>query len=97
MTVNYIALAIPAFFLLIFVEMAVARQMRIQAYRLNDAITDLGCGIGQQVVGIFGKAVILGVYTAVFVNASLFGFVVAVGDRLFRRGHHVLLVAPREP
>ena len=74
MTVNYIALAIPAFFLLIFVEMAVARQMRIQAYRLNDAITDLGCGIGQQVVGIFGKAAILGVYTAVFVNASLIGF-----------------------
>lgn len=74
MTVNYIALAIPAFFLLIFVEMAVARQMRIQAYRLNDAITDLGCGIGQQVVGIFGKAVILGVYTVVFVNASLFEF-----------------------
>lgn len=74
MTVNYIALAIPAFFLLIFVEMAVARQMRIQAYRLNDAITDLGCGIGQQVVGIFGKAVILGVYTVVFVNATLFEF-----------------------
>lgn len=74
MTANYIALAIPAFFLLIFVEWLVARRMRLEAYRLNDAVTDLACGIGQQVVAIFGKAVILGVYTVVFANATLVTF-----------------------
>jgi len=73
-SINYIALAIPAFFLLIFVEMAVARAMRIRAYRFNDAITDLGCGIGQQTLVIFTKAVIVGVYAYVHEHATLVSF-----------------------
>ncbi|MEQ1568605.1 MAG: sterol desaturase family protein [Myxococcota bacterium] len=48
-----IALAIPLFFLAIGVELAVARWQGRRVYRFADAITDLSCGIGQQVTGLF--------------------------------------------
>ncbi len=48
-----IALAIPFFFLLIGVELAIARWLGRRVYRMNDAFSDLGCGIVQQVLAIF--------------------------------------------
>ncbi|MCC6745137.1 MAG: sterol desaturase family protein [Acidobacteria bacterium] len=74
MTANYIALAIPAFFVLILVEWIVARRLNLAVYRLNDAVTDLACGMGQQAVAIFGKLVILGAYASVYANATLVVF-----------------------
>jgi sterol desaturase/sphingolipid hydroxylase (fatty acid hydroxylase superfamily) len=55
MTVNYIALSIPVFFALIGVEYLVARRQGLEVYRFNDAITDLSCGVGQQVVAVLVK------------------------------------------
>lgn len=57
---NPIALAIPFFFLFIGVELLVARAMRRRVYRLNDAFADLGCGITQQVLGVFYGAALVG-------------------------------------
>ena len=47
---NYIALAIPFFLVLIGVELIVARARGRSVYRVQDALADLGCGVGQQVV-----------------------------------------------
>lgn len=53
--VDYIALAIPVFFILIGIELLIDKLKKTHYYRFNDAITNLSCGIGQQVIGIFLK------------------------------------------
>ncbi len=55
----YIVYAIPVFFLLIGVELIVARIMKRDVYRLNDAIANLSCGIAQQVAGVLMKGILL--------------------------------------
>jgi alkylglycerol monooxygenase len=56
--VNYIVLAIPVFFLLIGVELLVAKLRGLPLYRFHDAVTNISCGIGQQVTGAFLKTVL---------------------------------------
>jgi sterol desaturase/sphingolipid hydroxylase (fatty acid hydroxylase superfamily) len=69
--VNYIAVAIPVFFVLIGVEFVVARWQGKQVYRFHDTVTDLSCGIGQQVTGLFMKAVFFAGYLWVWNNFAL--------------------------
>ena len=64
-TRNYIALAVPFFFVLIGVELLVARARGRSVYRLADAIGDLGCGVAQQVVLVFAGAGLLAAYAVV--------------------------------
>jgi sterol desaturase/sphingolipid hydroxylase (fatty acid hydroxylase superfamily) len=45
---DYIALAVPFFFLLIGIEALVARFKGLRAYRFADTIADLGCGVTQR-------------------------------------------------
>jgi sterol desaturase/sphingolipid hydroxylase (fatty acid hydroxylase superfamily) len=61
---NYIALAVPFFFLLIGIELAVARKRRHATYRFADAISDLGCGIGQRIALLFLETLLVAVYIA---------------------------------
>ena len=51
--VSLITLAIPFFFLLIGVELLVARLQKRDVYRVNDSINDLSCGVIQQITGVF--------------------------------------------
>jgi len=53
--VSYIVLAIPVFFLLIGIELLIDRLRKTKYYRFNDAITNLSCGVGSQVTGVFLK------------------------------------------
>jgi len=62
MSPNYIALAVPFFFLLIGIELWVARRRGVRVYRLTDALADLGCGITQQVTLLFFGAALLAIY-----------------------------------
>ena len=71
---NYIALAVPFFFLLIGIELLVARARRRSVYRLADAVGDLGCGIAQQVVLVFAGAGLLAAYAAVHDRFRLHAF-----------------------
>jgi len=61
-----IALAIPFFFLLIGIELAWSAWSGRRVYRFNDLISNMGCGIGSQVVGAFTKTVIFAVYLWVY-------------------------------
>ncbi len=64
MDINYIALAIPVFLLLIGVELAFALHEKKEFYRFNDAVNDMSCGIADQVVGIFSKVLIFALRTS---------------------------------
>ncbi|MES3033577.1 MAG: sterol desaturase family protein [Gemmatimonadota bacterium] len=54
--------SIPLFFVLILVELVLVRRRRVGRYRLNDSISDLSCGILSQLLGIFTKLLVLGIY-----------------------------------
>ncbi len=70
--VNLIAIAIPFFFLGIFIEARIARRRRLDLYRLGDALADMGCGISQQLAGLFTAGLLLGVYSGLYENHRLF-------------------------
>jgi alkylglycerol monooxygenase len=74
MRLNPIALAIPVFLVAMGLELLVARARRRQAYRLPDSLADLGCGVGQQVAGLFMAASLLAAYEWLFRRASLVHF-----------------------
>jgi alkylglycerol monooxygenase len=71
---NLVALAIPAFFIFIGLELYLARRRGASVYRLADALADLGCGIGQRAVLVLGAAAVLGVYGLVYAQARLLTF-----------------------
>jgi alkylglycerol monooxygenase len=64
--VNYVVLAVPVFLALIGVELLVARLQRGDYYRFSDSVSDLSCGLVQQVTGVFLKTLILGGYVLVY-------------------------------
>jgi alkylglycerol monooxygenase len=69
-----IAFSIPVFFVLICIEFFVAKRQKRKVFRFNDAVTDLSCGIGNQVTGVFMDAGIFAIYIAVYNNIHLIDF-----------------------
>ena len=67
-----IAIATPVFFVLMAVELAVARARGLRsAYRLNDAINSLSLGVISEVVKLFARVLIIGIYAWLFERVSL--------------------------
>lgn len=66
MELNPIALAIPIFFLAIVVELVLAGRRGLRAYRFVDSITDLSCGVGNQVMSLLFGAALLAVHQWVY-------------------------------
>lgn len=66
MNVNPIVLSIPIFAVLIIIEVIIQWAYNRKLYRLNDAITNINCGITQQVSGIFLKLFAIGIYALIF-------------------------------
>jgi alkylglycerol monooxygenase len=56
------AWAIPGFFVLIGIELLVAKWRGRDVYHVNDAINSLGLGVVSQIVGIFTKLFTIGIY-----------------------------------
>jgi len=71
MEVNFIAYAIPIFFLLIGIEAVFSRIYRKEYYNYHDSINDLSAGVLSQVYGIFLKAVFFGVYAYIYNNLRI--------------------------
>lgn len=63
---DYIVLAIPVFFALIALEWLAARLLERDVYRLADSLGDLGCGIVDQLLGVFMKAAVFAGYLWLF-------------------------------
>ncbi len=61
-----IVLATPVFLLAMALEYAVGRARGRNTYRLNDTLASVGLGVMNQVSGLFGTLVLLGLYTLAF-------------------------------
>ena len=59
---HVIQAAIPLFFLCIVLELLWSQRTGRRISRLNDALSDLSCGVLSQMVGIFDKALTLGAF-----------------------------------
>lgn len=66
MALDPTVIAIPVYFLLIGIELIVHHVQAVKSYRLNDAITNINCGVTSQVTGAFLKVLSIGVYTVIF-------------------------------
>jgi sterol desaturase/sphingolipid hydroxylase (fatty acid hydroxylase superfamily) len=71
--IPYITYAVPFFFLLIGVELAVALWARKNYYRLHDSISDLSCGSIEQLIGIFLKGLLFAGYQGTYHYATRAG------------------------
>ena len=69
---NIMIFAIPVFFILIGVELLIERKHRAKWYRLNDAMSNISCGISQQVSGVFMKSIGLLAYVLLYENFRFF-------------------------
>ncbi|HTS80464.1 MAG TPA: sterol desaturase family protein [Myxococcaceae bacterium] len=74
MSLDPIALAVPVFFLLIGLELLIARARRQRVYRFTDSFADLGCGVAQRVVLLLFEAGLLAVYQVLYVHGRLWTF-----------------------
>jgi alkylglycerol monooxygenase len=71
METNYIALSVPVFFILIAFELVYSGYKQLRLYRLSDAITNISCGIGQQLTGIIFKTAMFYSYFWLYENIRL--------------------------
>ena len=67
-----IALATPVFFALIAIEWLVGRARGRDTFRLNDSINSLSLGVISQVIGLFTKLLVVGIYAWVYQRWALF-------------------------
>jgi len=72
MKVDYIALSIPIFFILIGIELGYDFFKKLKYYRFNDSISNLSQGIGSQITGLFMKTALFFGYKYIFENWRLF-------------------------
>jgi alkylglycerol monooxygenase len=69
---DLIVYAIPVFFLLIGIELLIQYITKSPLYRFNDAITNINCGITQQVTGVLFRTVTFFLYILIYEKARLF-------------------------
>ena len=69
---NYVVLAIPVFFLLIALELAITRIQERDYYSLSDSINDLSCGLIQQILEVFLKTALFAGYLVLYQRYHVF-------------------------
>lgn len=72
MDVSPIVLSIPIFILLIGIELLVQHFSKRKLYRINDAITNLSCGITSQITGAFIRLGTIALYQFIYEHLNLF-------------------------
>jgi sterol desaturase/sphingolipid hydroxylase (fatty acid hydroxylase superfamily) len=72
MNLSPVVIAIPMYFILMAIEMITLRFQKHPGYRLNDAITNINCGVISQVTGIFIKVLSIGIYILIYENLAFF-------------------------
>lgn len=70
--IDYVAAAVPLFFVLAAVEFAIGFFGRLKLHRLNDSISDLSCGIIDQTLKLFLHGAFLTAYIVLYDNFALF-------------------------
>ncbi len=72
MEINPVVLSIPIFFILIGIEVAYGHFKDQKIYRLNDAVTNISCGIVEQLTGVFAKVFTVAAYYFVYEHFAVF-------------------------
>ena len=72
--INYIALAIPVFFLLIGIELLYQKFTKKKLYRLNDSVANISTGVVQQTLAILVKGLLLIAYIWLYDHTRIFEF-----------------------
>lgn len=72
MDLNPVILSIPVFFILIGMEIGYDYFKNRKLYRLNDAVTNISCGIVEQLTGVFAKVFTIAAYAFVYNHFALF-------------------------
>ena len=65
---SLIVYSIPAFFILIAIELVIDKIKKTHLYRLNDMVSNINTGIVQQVTGVLLKILNIGVYIWIYEN-----------------------------
>ncbi len=78
MNVDYIALSIPIFFILIGIELAYDLFKKLKYYRFSDSISNLSQGVGSQITGLFMKTILFFGYKYIFEHFRLFDLPTAI-------------------
>jgi alkylglycerol monooxygenase len=91
--IPYVTYAVPVFFVLIGVELAVALWQHRQAYRLHDSLNDLSCGITEQMVGLFLKGLLFLGYLGTYAFATGSGINMVAVDSYSAGGKWVAAIA----
>jgi sterol desaturase/sphingolipid hydroxylase (fatty acid hydroxylase superfamily) len=68
MSINPIILAIPVYFILIVIEWTTDLILKKDKYRFGDVIGNIGCGLTEQLTGIFAKIGVIAIYTFIYSN-----------------------------
>ena len=69
---NYILMAVPMFFLLIFIEFLWDQYKHAGTYRLNDTINSLAMGIMSRISGLLYAAIPFSAYAVLYEEYGLF-------------------------
>ncbi len=72
MSINPVVLSIPIYFILIVLEWSVDLYKDKKRYNFRDALGNIGCGITQQLIGLFSKVGVIALYTFIYSNYRLF-------------------------
>ncbi|MFC5623720.1 sterol desaturase family protein [Algoriphagus winogradskyi] len=72
MNLSPVVIAIPMYFILMAIEMIALRFQKHPGYRLNDAVTNINCGVISQVTGVFIKILSIGIYTLIYQHLAFF-------------------------
>lgn len=83
MKVDYIALSIPVFFILIGIELGYTAYKKLNYYRLNDSLSNLSQGIGSQLLGLFLKAATFFAYLYIYDHWRFYSFPNTIWNWLF--------------
>ena len=98
MNISPIVLSIPIFFILIGIELIIQHFSKRNIYRLNDAITNLSCGITSQITGVFIKIGTIALYQLIYEHFAIFTIPVTwwsvtilfvMADMLYYWGHRM--------
>ena len=68
MSINPIVLSIPVYFILIVIEWTTDLILKKGRYRFGDVIGNIGCGLTEQLTGIFSKIGVIALYTFIYSN-----------------------------
>lgn len=71
-SLNPVVLAIPVFFILMGMEVVYDFVKQRKMYRLSDAVTNISCGVVEQITGLFAKIFTVAAYHFIYVHFAIF-------------------------